>query len=658
MTPPDVGALFKPPLKDGAGVKAGIRESVKVLCGFYRDHVRLMAVDLVCRVARSGLQLLIPVVALKVFQVYLPAGDLSATGRAALVFAALAAMSAAFEWGGTVCGQRLGFRIEAEMRERLFDHVLRLPFAYFDRTKTGEILSRITGDLRQVGSTAHLMPEALVEIALMLTGSFAVMFSLNAALAAWTLLPVPFILVFAAAFQKRIHATWRGNRREAAAFAAHVENAVQGIREVKSFTCEDRERAAFRRVNDRFRLSFEKMSSLYAPLNSGTQLMLEGYSLMYIALGAWMAAHGSATVGEVFAFYMYSRYVTTPMMRVVNFLDMFQQGIVGCRRFLEVLKETPEGDCLRDEDGNADEEGGADREGNADDGVCASAVHETAVAGRIEFSDVRFRYPGTEKDVLDIPSLVIPAGSVCAFVGPSGGGKSTIAALIPRFYDPAEGRILIGGRDTAEIPKRALRAAIGMVAQRPFLFDGTIRENLMLGLADAEADSAEPRNGQTSDRHLGTARRPRRADLDARLVAAIENANLAEFVRELPDGLDTEVGEHGVRLSGGQAQRIAIARVFLKNPPILILDEATSALDTFAEAAVQDALARLAANRTTIVIAHRLTTIRHATKICYLERGRIVESGSHDELVARDGRYRALLAVAAGQNCADHVDEV
>lgn len=596
MPPPNVGMLFTPPSKDGRGVTVGVKEAARTLLGFYRRYARLMSVDLLCRVVRSSLQLVIPMVALKVFQVYLPAGDLVATGWAALVFAVLAVASSAFEWGGTLCGQWLGFRIEAEMRERLFDHIERLPFAYFDRTKTGEVLSRITGDLRQVGSTAHLMPEALVEIVLMLAGSFAVMFSINVRLALWTLLPVPFILLFAAAFQKRIHAVWRGNRQEAAAFAAHVENAVQGIREVKSFTCEDRERAAFRKVNDRFRLSFERMSSLYAPLNSGTQLMIEGYSLMYIALGAWMVAHGSATFGQVFAFYMYSRYVTMPMMRVVNFLDMFQQGIVGVRRYLEVLKETPESDCNQ-----------------------GDAVDAVATSGRIEFQNVRFRYPDTEKDVLDIPSLVIPSGSVCAFVGPSGGGKSTIAALIPRFYDPTEGCIMLDGRDTASIPKWALRSAIGMVAQRPFLFDGTIRENLLLG--DVSAD-------------------------DARLLSALESANLADFVRSLPDGLDTPVGERGVRLSGGQAQRIAIARVFLKNPAILILDEATSALDTFAEAAVQNALGRLAHGRTTIIIAHRLTTIRHATMICYLESGRIVESGSHDELIARNGCYRALLSLA------------
>ena len=565
------------------------------VCGYYRAQGRLLALDLTTVVARAGARLLIPAVALHVFQVSLPAGDLHETGWCALLFALLAVGAAALEWGGTICGQWLGFRIEAALRADFFDHLQRLPFAFFDRTKTGEVLSRVTSDLRMVGSTAHLLPEALLEISLTLIGAFAFMFWINPTLAAFTLIPVPFILFFAGSFQKRIHQVWRENRHEAAAFAAHVENAVQGIREIKSFTGESRARRAFRHANARFRRSFEKVSALYAPLFSGTQLLLEGYSLLYIALGAWLVARDSATLAQVFAFFMYSRYVTAPMLRIVGFLDLFQQGLVGFRRFQEFVAQPPEDDP-------------------ADDAAPLGPVR-----GEIRLENLRFRYPGAARDVLDIPALTLPAGTVCALVGPSGGGKSTLAALIPRFYAPTAGRILLDGRDTATIPKRDLRAAIGIVAQRPFLFDGTVRDNLLLG-----------RPGAT----------------DAELWAALESANLAPAIRARPDGLDSPVGEHGLRLSGGQAQRLAIARVFLKNPPILILDEATSALDTFAEAAVQEALARLSAGRTTLIIAHRLTTIRHATQICYLEDGRIVESGAPADLLARKGKFHALLALA------------
>lgn len=572
-----------------------IRKATATLAAFYGRHRKLLVSDLVCRLSRTVLQLAIPMVALKVFQEYLPNRDLQATAFAALVFACLALSSAALEWAGTICGQWLGFRIEADMRKRMFDHIESLPFAYFDRTKTGEILSRITGDLRQIGMTAHLLPEALLEITLTLLGAFAVMFWLNPVLAAITLIPIPFILLFAGAFQKRIHAVWRGNRQDAAAFAAHVENAVAGIREVKSFTCEDRERRAFNRVNTRFRKSFERMSKLYGPINSGTQLMVEGYSLLYIAVGAWMTVNGSADIAEVFAFYMYSRYVTMPMMRAVNFLDMFQQGLVGCRRYLELMEEEPEHDSKE-------------------------MRYLTDVAGEIVFKNIRFRYEESDRDILNIPSLTIPAGSVTAFVGPSGGGKSTVAALIPRFYEPICGEINLDGSNIADLSKKSLRSKIGIVAQRPFLFDGTIRENLKLG-------------------------DPRASEED--IFAALEGANLADFVRSLPKGLETEVGERGVKLSGGQAQRIAIARVFLKNPAILILDEATSALDTFSEAAVHSALMNLSNGRTTLVIAHRLSTIRHATTIIYLEAGKIVESGSHEDLMRLNGKYHALQALSS-----------
>jgi len=567
----------------------------RTLCGYYRAQGRLLALDLVAIAVHAAVQVAIPLTTLRVFRVYLPEGDLRATAWAAAAFALMVVAAAALEWCYILFGHWLGIRVEASMRTAFFDHIQTLPFSFFDRTKTGEVLSRITSDLMLVGETAHHLLEDVTEATLLLAGAFAVMFWLNPALATVALLPVPFIALFAGSFQRRIHRVWRNNRKAVSTLAAHVENVVQGVREIKSFTREQRERQIFRRVNSRFRRSFEKVYVLYAPLFAGTQMLLEGYALLYIAAGAWLVARGVATVPEVFAFFMYARYVTNPLRRLTNGLDMYQQGLVGYCRFREFLAQPPEAD------------------------PAAGGEPLGAVSGDIRLQSLRFRYPGTGRDVLDIPELHIPAGTLCALVGPSGAGKSTLAALIPRFYEPTEGHIFLDGRDTAALPKRALRSAIGIVAQRPFLFDGSIRDNLLLGKPDASDDA---------------------------LFRALEQANLADFVRSLPEGLSTPVGEHGLMLSGGQAQRIAIARVFLKDPPVLILDEATSALDTFAEAAVQEALGRLARGRTTLVIAHRLTTIRHATLICYLEEGRIAESGSHEALLAKGGRYNALLQAA------------
>ncbi len=567
----------------------------RTLCGYYRAQRGLLILDLSAILLHAIVQIAIPFTALQVFQKWLPEGNLRATAWAALAFAIMAIVAAALEWCYILFGHWLGIRVEAAMRNAFFDHIQRLPFAFFDRTKTGEVLSRITSDLMLVGETAHHLLEDLSEVLLVLTGAFVVMFWINPTLATFTLIPVPIILVFAGCFQKKIHRVWRENRGQVSTLSAHVENVVQGIREIKSFTNERRERNTFRLVNRRFRKSFEKVYVLYAPLFAGTQLLLEGYSLMYIALGAWMVVNDTATLPQVIAFFMYSRYVTTPMRRIVNGLDMYQQGLVGYCRFREFVAQTPEVDPAAD----------------------GEPLRE--VQGELSFRDLVFRYPETDVDVLHLPELTIPAGSVCALVGPSGAGKSTLAALIPRFYEPTSGNIYLDGRNTADIPKKSLRNAIGIVAQRPFLFDGTIRDNLLLG-----------------DPHA----------TDEMLMHALAQANLDDFVRSLPKGLETPVGEHGLMLSGGQAQRVAIARVFLKNPPILILDEATSALDTFSEAAVQQALIRLSHGRTTLIIAHRLTTIRHATQICYLESGHLVEVGSHEQLLAKGGKYNELLHAA------------
>lgn len=570
----------------------------KTLCGYYRAQRRLLILDLLAIVLNAGIQIAIPLTALRVFTVYLPEGNLTATLWAAIAFAIMTLLSAIFEWTYILFGHWLGIRVEASMRNAFFDHIQKLPFAFFDRTKTGEVLSRITSDLMLVGETAHHLLEDLTASFLVFTGAFTVMFYLNPMLATVALIPVPFIIFFAGIFQKRIHRVWRENRKQVSTLAAHVENVVQGIREIKSFTQERRESHIFRRINRNFRTSFENVYRLYAPLFAGTQMLLEGYSLLYIAVGAWMVCHGYSNIAEVFAFFMYARYIIVPIRRIVNGLDMYQQGLVGYCRFREFVSQPPEVDAAPN---------------------MPRVSLPATIRGEITFEHVRFHYPQTTRTVLEVEKLFIPAGTVCAFVGPSGAGKSTLAALIPRFYDPCEGRILLDGYDTAAIHKRELRSAIGIVAQRPFLFDATIRDNLLLG-------------------------NPRATDEE--IYAALDQANLGDFVRGLELQLSTPVGEHGLMLSGGQAQRIAIARVFLKNPPLLILDEATSALDTFAEAAVQEALLRLSHGRTTLIIAHRLTTIRHAQQICYLQDGKIIEIGSHAQLLAQNGKYKALLQAA------------
>ncbi|MEG1552921.1 MAG: ABC transporter ATP-binding protein [Kiritimatiellia bacterium] len=569
--------------------------ALTTLLSYYRQQRLLLAVDLSAVTLHAGVQVAIPFIALRVFTVYLPAGDLTATLWASLLFAIAVLLSGGLEWTYIQFGHWLGIRVEAAMRTAFFSHIQELPFEFFDRTKTGDVLSRITSDLMLVGETAHHLLEDFTEIILVLVGAFIVMFWINPVLASLTLIPIPFILVFAALFQKRIHSTLRTTRTHVSNISSHVENAVQGIREIKSFTRENREKQAFFLINTRFRRAFEHVYVWYAPLFAGTQVLLEGYSLLYIAVGAWMVVHNAATLPQVFVFFMYSRYVTQPLRRVVCGLDMYQQGFVGYRRFREFMAVPSEAD------------------------PAAQEAPLTVVHGALSIRGLRFCYPGTTKDVLTIPELEIPAGATCAFVGPSGAGKSTLAALIPRFYEPTAGTFYLDGRDTAKIPKRSLRAAIGIVAQRPFLFDGTIRDNLLLGRSGAS---------------------------DEALFEALEQANLADFIATLPEGLSTPVGEHGLMLSGGQSQRVAIARVFLKNPPILILDEATSALDTFSEVAVQEALQRLSHGRTTLVIAHRLTTIRHASLICYLENGHILERGTHAELIAIGGRYHALLQAA------------
>ncbi len=564
---------------------------------YYRPHWKLFTIDLGAALTQAVLTVVLPMVVYRVFQVYLPAMDLNRIIGASVVLAVLAGCIALAEYAGIRWGHMLGVRMEADMRRDLFIHLQKLSFSFFDRNKTGHIMSRIANDLTQIAEIAHHCPEDMLIAALTMSGALVMMFHLNPLLAVISLLPLPLVIFWGMVFQRRMHRGFREVRRRVADINSRVENSIQGIREVKSFCNEELEIRRFGEVNGNFRKARENVFGVMAGFHAGMMFLVQGYSLLFIAAGAVLMYYGKAELSEILVFTMYARYFTMPIFRMVSFVEQFQQGATAFERFTEVLDETPE---VRDAD---------------------IPVRPTALTGVIDFNHVFFHYPPetpeapTPETVLSDISLHISAGQSVALVGESGAGKTTLAALIPRFYDVSSGAITLDGIDLRHLPQKWLREQIGVVRQTPFLFDATIRENIRFGRPDADEQA---------------------------LIAAARHANILDFIESLPDGFDSQVGEQGVKLSGGQRQRISLARVFLKNPRILIFDEATSALDNVSEAMVLEALKRLCAGRTTIIIAHRLSTVRDVDVICCMQHGRIVESGSHAELLARNGYYRKL----------------
>lgn len=566
--------------------------NVKAFAAYYKPFKGLAIADAASILTQAGLTILVPMVVYRVFNDYLPRMELSSLLIASAVLLILTLLIASADYVSLRWGHILGARMEALMRQDLFVHLQRLSFNYFDRTKTGHIMSRISNDLTMLAETAHHAPEDLTISILTLTGAFSVMFWLNPLLASITLIPLPFILVWGSIFQSRMRRGFRNVREKIAEINRSVENSIQGVREVKSFTNEGMAIHKFNKVNNSFLAAKEDVYATMASFHSGIMLLIQSYSLLFIGAGAVLAYYQKADIPQIIAFVMYSRYITMPMMRVVNFTEQFQQGSAAFERFREVILEAPD---LQD----------PKTPENADN-----------LRGDVEFRDVSFRYPSRpDSDVLEHISFNIKAGTTVALVGESGAGKSTIAALIPRFYDVTSGSIRIDGIDIRDFAQKDLRRNVGIVQQSAFLFDVSIRENILFGRPDAT---------------------------DEEVREAARRANVLNFVDELPEGLDTQTGERGVKLSGGQRQRISVARVFLKNPPILIFDEATSALDNESEELVRQSMEELCLNRTAIIIAHRLSTVKHVDLIYCLKDGRIIEYGTHAELIARNGYYKKL----------------
>ena len=558
---------------------------------YYEGQVHLFVGDIICALLVAGIDLAFPQI-LRVLTKGLftegPDAILSALWAIALGLVAMYAVRFACRYFVIFWGHVMGARMESKMREDLFDAYERMSFSYFDRHKSGDLMSRLVSDLFDISETAHHGPEFLLIGHVEIVGSFVILAGINGELTAVLAVVLAVLVVFNFFANRRMEAVFIENRQRISGVNSRVEDALAGARVVKSFAAEDLERKKFRRSNDAYLASKVRMYHAMGIYQSLIAVMMGILNICIIVGGGWLCAQGRMEAIDLSTYALYISLFTTPITNILNFTETFLKAVAGFARFQEVLDTQPD----------------------IEDAPDAKPLAITE--GKIVYEDVHFTYPGTDAEVIRGLDLVVHPGETLALVGPSGGGKSTICSLLPRFYDVDAGSIRIDGQDVRKVTQKSLHEQIGLVQQDVYLFDGTIAENIAYGKPDATAEE---------------------------IVEAARRANIADFIETLPDGFETQVGERGARLSGGQKQRIAIARVFLKNPPLLIFDEATSALDNESEGAVQAALSELAQGRTTIVIAHRLSTIKDADEIATIEQGQIAERGTHEELLALGGTY-------------------
>lgn len=571
---------------------------LKRFVSYYRPYKGLFLLDLGMAVLSSILAILFPALTRHLLSVEIPARNLRAMVVIFVLMLAIYLIQTVSQYIRITWGHILGVKMETDMRNELFAHLQRLSFGYFDRTKTGHMMSRITNDLFIIAEVAHHGPEDFLISLATIVGSYVLMFIYSPPLALISLIPFPFMVFYGSYFGHKMRVTFRRVRSTVADVNSNVENSLMGIREVKSFGRETFQTEKFQEVNNILKESkmqqYKVMGSYHALMGLFSNL----YYFFTVVGGAILIMRGTIEYYDLITFILYVGIVLPPIDRLINFTEQLQQGMASFERFVQIMDEHP---AIQD---------------------AKDAKELTVKDGTIVYENVSFTYENTDTAVLSDVNMTISGGETVAIVGESGAGKSTFASLLPRFYEPQAGRILIDGTDITEVRQSSLRKEIGFVQQNVFLFDDTIRENLRYGKVDAT---------------------------DEQLWAALDAANLGEFVRSLPLGLETQVGERGTLLSGGQKQRISIARVFLKNPPVLILDEATSSLDAATELEIQEALDELAKDRTTLIIAHRLSTIRQADEIVVLTDGKIRERGTHKELVARNGLYAKLYAAQMDQ---------
>ncbi len=571
-----------------------MKEKLKKLFAYYGPYKHLFYSDLFFAILGAAVTLVIPLIIRYITNevVYFgPAEAKRAVVTLGAMLLGLIVLEVFCNFYIAYYGHIMGAKMEADMRRDIFGHYQKLTFAFYDNQKVGHLLSRITSDLFDISELLHHGPEDLVISVIKIVGSFAILLTVNVKLAFVMFAFIPVMVIFAFYYNGKMKRAFVRNREKIADINSQIEDSLAGIRVVKSFANENVEMKKFKAGNDNF-VNAKKVSYRYMGIyNSGLGAMTTLVTVAVLTSGVGMMLSGSVALTDLITFLLYINNFTDPVKKLVSFTEQFQNGYSGFERFLEILAIAPD---IADK---------------------PDAVSLEDVEGDIEFKNVSFHYEDTSEQVLSAINLKVKAGEYVALVGPSGVGKTTLLSLIPRFYEVSEGCILIDGTDIRNIRLESLRSQIGIVQQDVYLFAGNIMDNIRYGRPEAS---------------------------DAEVVRAAKRANAHEFIMSFPDGYDTDIGQRGVKLSGGQKQRLSIARVFLKNPPVLIFDEATSALDNESEQVVQRSLESLAKNRTTFVIAHRLTTIRNAEKILVLTEKGIAEQGTHEELLKQKGIYEAL----------------
>ena len=581
-------------MKKNTDRKTSTLKLIKRFLPYYKLHIRTLIFDLFCASLTTVCELALPMIvryitnAVTTDITLLTPAIILTVGGAYLVMRIIDAVA---NYYMASVGHIMGTKMETKMRKDLFGHLQKLSYSYYDNTKVGTIMSRITSDLFDVTEFAHHCPEEFFIAGIKIVVSFTILSFINLPLTLLLFAVIPVMGICLKYFKTRMHEGFRESRVVVGELNSQIEDSLLGVRVVKSFANEHIEESKFKKGNEKF-LKIKSKVYKYMGSHSSINRVFEG--IMYILIvvaGAFSLVDGKINAADYIAYLLYISTLLTSIRRIIDFAEQFQRGMTGIERFAEIMDTEP---TIKDSE---------------------NATELVVTEGKIDFEDVTFKYSAETEEILENINIHIGSGESFALVGPSGGGKTTICNLIPRFYELTSGSIKIDGTDIRDVTLKSLRENIGIVQQDVYLFSGTVKENIEYG-------------------------RPGATDEEIRAAARLAGAE--EFIEKLPDGYDTYVGERGVKLSGGQKQRISIARVFLKNPKILILDEATSALDNESEFLVQKSLERLAKGRTTITVAHRLTTIKNADKILVITKDGIAESGSHEELVAQNGLYAGM----------------